>query len=166
MLVNTFWKILLKIIGVWILFLSLTLIPQYIAALSFTEDKLNIFNWTMLFLALIIYTIIIRLFIFKTEWIIQKLRLEESFQEERIDFNIKTPIVLNISIIIIGALIMIDAVPSFCSKLYAFFQQDLLFKDYPDSSWLILYFIKIIIGYLLLTNGKSFAKFIEHRTKE
>lgn len=165
MLVNTFWKILLKIIGLWILFLALTIMPQYIAALSFTQDKLNVLNWLMLFLALIIYTILTRLFIFKTEWIIEKLKLDESFQEDRIDFNSKGPIVLNVGIIILGCLILIDTVPVFCSKLYAFFQQDLLFKDYPDSNWLILYFIKLIIGYLLLTNGKNFANFIERRSK-
>jgi hypothetical protein len=164
MLVNTFWKILLKIIGLWILFLALTIMPQYIAALSFTQDKLNVLNWLMLFLALIIYTILTRLFIFKTEWIIEKLKLDESFQEDRIDFNSKGPIVLNVGIIILGCLILIDTVPVFCSKLYAFFRQDLLFNDYPDSNWLILYFIKLIIGYLLLTNGKNFANFIERRS--
>ncbi|MDR7371652.1 hypothetical protein [Flavobacterium aquidurense] len=166
MLINTFWKILLKIVGLWILFLSMTIIPQYFAALAFTDDKLNILNWVMLFLALITYTSIIRLFVFKTEWIIEKLKLNENFEEERIDVNIKTSTILTISIIILGGLILIETIPTFCSKLYAFSQQQFQFKDYTDSSWLIFYFIKLIIGYLLLTNGKNFTNFIERNSND
>lgn len=165
MLINTFWKIIIKIIGLWLLFGCISIIPQFFSTLSFTNGDLNfeslLLIWLMLFGAIIIYIFIIRLFLFKSEWIVDKLKLEKSFNEERINLEIKSSTVLTIAIIIIGGLTIIESLPSFCSTLFNFLQQKLLIKDYPDSCWLIFHFLKIIIGYLLLTNGKRFAKYIE-----
>ena len=47
-----------------------------------------------------------------------------------------------------------------------FYQQKNLLKDYRDTSWLIYHFLKIVVGYLLLTNGKNLSKFIEKETVE
>ncbi|KQS47413.1 hypothetical protein ASG38_08155 [Flavobacterium sp. Leaf359] len=115
---------------------------------------------------IIILVIIIWLFLFKTGWIIERLKLKDNFKEERIDITIKSTTVLTISIIIIGALILIESLPSFCSTLITFLQQKELLKDYPQTGWLIYHFIKIIIGYLLLTNAKNFTKFIEKESHE
>ncbi|RRQ45289.1 hypothetical protein [Chryseobacterium sp. SC28] len=170
MQINTFWKILLKIIGLLLLFSCISLIPQFYSTLSFTSGNLDTENllivWLMQILSVIIYILIIRLFLFKTEWLVEKLKLEKNFNEERIDVNIKSSTVLNIAIIVIGGLMITESFPNFCSALFHFLQQKTLFKDYPDSHWLIFHFIKIIIGYLLLTNGKRFAEYIEKESVE
>ena len=170
MLINTFWKILLKIIGLWILFSSISIIPQFFTTLSFVEGSINIIAllqvWGILLGSIVIYFIIIRIFLFKTDWIIQKLKLNQNFNEDRIDLNIKPAQVLTIVIIIMGALILIESVPMFISRIYDFLKQKTLFREYRDASWLIFYFIKAIIGYLLFTNGKYFAKFIEKNSEE
>jgi cytochrome bd-type quinol oxidase subunit 2 len=170
MLIKTFWKILIKIIGLWILFGCISVIPQFFSTVSFTDGNLNIESlmliWLMLFATIIVYILVIRLFLFKTDWIIEKLKLDKNFTEERIDLNIKSSTVLTIAIIIIGGLIITESLPNFCSRLFDFFQQKSLLKEYHDTSWLIYYFIKIIIGYLLLTNGKNLTKYIEKNSSE
>lgn len=170
MLIKTFWKILIKIIGLWILFGCISVVPQFFSTLSFTNGNLNIQSllliWLMLFASIIVYILVIRLFLFKTDWIIEKLKLDKNFTEERIDLNIQSSTVLTIAIIIIGGLILIECLPSFCSRLFDFFQQKSLLKEYHDTSWLIYYFLKIIIGYLLLTNGKNLTKYIERNSSE
>ncbi len=170
MLINTFWKIIIKIIGLWLLFSCISIIPQFSSTLSSTNGSLNfeslLYIWLMLFGSIAVYILIIRLFLFKAEWLVEKLKLEKNFNEEKIDLNIKSSTVLTIVIIIIGALTIIQSLPSFCSSLYNFLQQKMLFKDYPDSCWLIFHFLKTIIGYLLLTNGKRFAKYIEKESDE
>lgn len=167
MLINTFWKIVIKIIGLWLLFGCISIIPQFFSTLSFTNGSLNfeslLSTWLMLFAAIVVYILIIRLFLFKSEWIIDKLKLNKSFTEDKIDLEIKSVTVLTIAVIVIGGLTIIESLPSFCSTLFNFLQQKMLIKDYPDSYWLIYHFIKIIIGYLLLTNGKRFAKYIEKK---
>ena len=170
MLINTFWKILLKIVGLFLLFSCISLIPEFYSTLSFTNGDLNteslLMIWLMLFGAIILYTLIIRLFLFKTEWLVEKLKLEKNFNEERIDLNIKSSTVLTVAIIVIGGLMIAESLPNFCSGLFNFLQQGMLFKDYPDSSWLIYHFLKIIIGYLLLTNGKRLAEYIDKKSVE
>ena len=94
------------------------------------------------------------------------MKLNQNFNEERIDLNIKPAQVLTIAIIIMGALILIESVPTFITRLYDFLQQKELFPEYHEGSWLIFYFIKSIIGYLLLTNGKYFSKLIEKNSPE
>ena len=168
MLINTFWKILLKIVGLFILFSCISIIPQFYSTISFIDGNLNIENllliWLMLIASIVVYIIIIRLFLFKTEWLVEKLKLGKNFNEERIDLNIKSSTVLTIAIIVIGGLMLAESLPNFCSGLFNFLQQKTLFKDYLDSHWLIYHFLKIIIGYLLLTNGKRLTKYIEEES--
>ena len=165
MQIKTFWTILIKIIGLWILLNCISIIPQFFTTLSFTNGSLNLESllliWLMLFGSIFIYFLIIRVFLFKTNWIIEKLKLENNFTEERIDLKIKSSTVLTIAIIVFGGMILVDSLPSFFSRLFDFFQQKSLLKDYNHTSLLIYYFIKIIIGYLLLTNGKNLTKYIE-----
>ena len=170
MLINTFWKIIIRIIGLWLMFGCISIIPSFFSTLSFTNGSLNfgtlLFIWLTLFGAIIIYILIIRLFLFKTEWIIDKLKLERNFNEERINVVIESSAVLSIAIIVIGGLTIVESLPSFCSTLFNFLQQKMLFRDYPDSCWLIFHFLKLIIGYLLLTNGKKIAEYIDKKSEE
>ena len=170
MLIDTFWKLLLKIIGLWLLFSCISIIPQFLSTVSFVKGSIDfeslLLLWLMLFVTIVIYIMVLRIFLFKTAWIVEKLKLKNNFKEERIDLNIKSTTVLTIAIIVIGGLILAESLPSFCSRLINFFQQKELLKDYPETSWLIYYFIKIIIGYLLVTNAKNFTKYIEKENYE
>ena len=168
MQIITFWKIIIKIIGLWILLSCVSLIPKFFSTLSFTNGDLNseslMILWLILLVSIIIYILIIRLFLFKTDWIVEKLKLDNNFTEERIDLSIKSSTILTISIIVIGSLILVESLPSFCSSLFDFYQQKNMLKDYHETSWLIYHFIKIIIGFLLLTNGKVITKYIEKKS--
>lgn len=169
MLVNTFWKIILKIIGLWILFGSITIIPEFTTTLSFVDGRLDntaLFEvWGLLLITLVVYLLVVRTFVFKTDWIIEKLKLDKNFKEERIEINYSSSSVLTICIILIGSLILIEALPSFISRLFDFLTQKSQFKDYSGTSWLIYYFIKLILGYLLLTNEKTITNYIERKSK-
>jgi hypothetical protein len=170
MLIKTFWKILIKIIGLWILFGCISLIPQFFSTLSFTDGFLKVKSlitiWLMLFASILAYAFVIRLFLFKTDWIIEKLKLEKNFTEERIDIKISSTEILTISIIIIGGLIIVESLPLFFSRLIEFFQQKSQLKEYHETSWLVYYFVKLIIGYLLVTNGKNIAKYLAKNITE
>lgn len=170
MQIKTFWKILIKIIGLWILLSCVSMIPQFLSTLSFTNGDLNtktlMILWAVLLVAIIVYILVIRLFLFKTDWLIEKLKLEKNFTEERIDLNMKSSTILTIAIIVMGGLILVESLPSFGSRLFDFYQQKNILREYHETSWLIYYFIKIIIGYLLLTNAKKLASLIEKKAIE
>lgn len=101
-----------------------------------------------------IYFIILWLFVFKTEWLISKLKLERGFTEERIEFSIPRSTILSVSIIIIGGLVFVDSLSGFCKELFSYWQQKHLFVENSSSAWLILNSIKVILGYFLMTNSK------------
>ena len=168
--IKTFWKIVIKITGLWLLLCSLSLIPKFSTSLYFTNGKLDIGYlitlWLMLLVAITVYILMIRLFLFKTDWVIKKLQLEKNFTEERIDLNIKTVTILTIAIIVMGGLIIVESLPSFCSGLLDYYQQKILSQEYQSTYWLIYHFIKIIIAHLLLTNAKKLASLIEKKAVE
>lgn len=122
----------------------------------------------LLILTFLIYFFILRLFVFKTSWLIDKLHLDKGFTEEKFELNMHRSTILNIAIIIIGGLIFVDALPLFCNQLFTYFQQKSnsgLFGSNPTSAWIIFYFIKGIIGYLMMTNSNYITNFIEHKRR-
>lgn len=164
---KTFWIILIKILGLSILFSSLTVIPQFFLTLYSTFQNGNNYAEISFFLILIlfIYLLILRLFVLKPKWIIDKLKLEKNI-EEKIDFNIKASTILNISVAVIGGLMLAGSIPMLCETLFEFFRQSSLFIDFENSKWIVAYFLKSLIGYLLFTNSKAVTKLIFKQADE
>jgi hypothetical protein len=98
--------------------------------------------------------------VFNSDWLIDKLKLDKGFQEEKIDINITLKTVLTIATIVLGGLILVDALPMLCKQIIAFMQQQSMLREAPQFSWIIFYFVKALIGYLLMTNSKVVNGFI------
>lgn len=164
---KTFWIILIKILGLSILLSSLTVIPQFFSTIYSTFQNGNNYTEISFFLILIlfIYLLILRLFVLNPEWIIDKLKLEKNI-EERIELNIKASTILNISVAVIGGLMLAGSIPMLCETLFDFFRQSSLFIDFENSKWIVAYFLKSLIGYLLFTNSKAVTKFIFKQADE
>ena len=165
MKIETLWKIIIKLFGIWFLIESLYIIPQFTQTISYINREMNfeglIYTFVFLIASIVVYAIIIRFFLFKTEWIIEKLRLNQNYTEEIIDINIKSSTVITIAIIIIGGMTLVDSIPRLLSQIFEFLQQKILVKDYPKFSWIILQLLKSIFGYLLITKSKIITKYIE-----
>ena len=169
MTIRTFWTILLKIIGIYIVFGSLTVIPQFTSAMMLL-DAGNEFIVSMLIIlfTMAAYLFILRLFVFKTKWLINKLHLTKGFEEEKFEINIHRSTILKIAIIVIGGIMFIDSLPQFCRELFSYFQQKSIsgmFGENPTSSWIIFHFIKAFIGYLMMTNSTRVTNLIERQRK-
>jgi hypothetical protein len=158
----------MKILGIWLVLDSVTVIPQFFSTLFFTDpnDTAQSFALTaaLLLLTIGIYIFILRLFVFKTAWLIDKLHLDKGFNEERIDLNVQLSTVLTITTIVIGGLMFVDSLPQLCKQTFMFFQQKNMFRESPTSGWIIFHLVKTILGYLLMTNSKQVVAFIEKQT--
>jgi hypothetical protein len=165
MSIRTFWIIVIKILGLLLISGALVLVPQSISFVYYafkSGDLADVLSIVALNLILLfIYFIIIRLCLYKTNLIIDKLKLDKGFDTERIELNFDSTKVISIAIIVIGGYMLIQNIPILFKEFFIFFQQKVLFKDYPKSGWLIFYFFKAIIGYLLMTNSFRIAKFID-----
>ena len=171
MTIKSFWTIIIKILGIWLILSSLTVISQFISFLQFfgSSNNDNLFSLALplifILLTLLLYLLIIRLFVFKTDWIIDKLRLEKGFKEDRIDLNINHTTVLTIATIIIGGLIFVESFPQLCRQIFVFLQEDKMFRESKTSAWIIFQLVKTIIGYLLMTNSQVVVKFMDKEKK-
>jgi hypothetical protein len=170
---RTFWIIFIKILGLWLVLGSITVIPGFIGALSYygkDRDMRGILIWVFMFLLLLgIFAGILWLFVFKTEWIIDKLRLDKGFTEEKIDVNIHRSTIINIAIIVFGGLMLIDALPLLLKEVIQYYQEKEAYNRFtpsPRTGWLFLYFLKVIIGYFLVTYSRVVVNLIERQRKK
>ena len=168
MTIRTFWTIFIKILGIWLVLDSVTVIPQFFSTLFYVDpnDTAQSFSLTaaLLLLTIGIYIFILRLFVFKTAWLIDKLHLDKGFDEEKIDLNVQLSTVLTVTTIVIGGLMFVDSLPQLCKQTFVFFQQKNMFRESPTSGWIIFHLVKTILGYLLMTNSKQVVAFIEKQT--
>ncbi|MGQ1947870.1 hypothetical protein ACT3CD_12305 [Geofilum sp. OHC36d9] len=167
MTIRTFWILFLKVLGIWLVLSGLTTIPQFIGAISFFGDNSQdnffavIYILALLLIVVGAYFVIMKLFIFNSTWIIDKLKLDKGIKEEKIDMSISLKTILTISTIVIGGLILVDALPMLCKYFFTFIQQESLFRDAPQSNWIIFYSLKAFIGYLIMTNSKLITDYIK-----
>ena len=113
-----------------------------------------------------LYFVVLKLFVFNSNWIIDKLKLDKGFQEEKIDLSITLKTVLTIATIVIGGIIFVDALPMLCKQIFTFMQQKSIFREDPQFMWIIFYSVKALIGYLIMTNSKLVIDFIHKKTED
>lgn len=172
MTIRTFWTLFLKILGIWLILSGFTVIPQFTSAFAFFGESNQdnffaaIYIIGLLLLTIGLYFVILKLLVFNSNWVIDKLKLDKGFQEENIDLNLKLKTVLAISTIVIGGLILVDALPMLCKQIFSFVQQKSVFREDPQFSWIVFYFIKTLIGYLLMTNSHLVINYIDKKTKD
>lgn len=163
---TSFWKIFFKILGVWLIVQSFTILTQLFSSIFFffTEQADSyLYLIISLFLLIIVYVTILWFFILKPEIIIKKLKLDKGFTEEKIEFEIKQSTVLTIAIVILGGLMFVEALPSLIRNLYSFIQQKASFVQSPSTANLFADIVKAVFGYLIMTNSDFILKFINNQ---
>jgi len=175
---RTFWAILIKIMGVYAIMQSLIAIPQFLNTMEYffsaspiTGSALSLLNGLSYAIILIgIYVLIIRYTIFKTDWVINKLKLDTGYEDERLEFNIHRSTLLKIVVMIIGGWLLIDSLPILCVQVFSYLQGREQyggnFTQNPASKYLIIYSIKSTIGYFMLTCSRMVVNFIEVRRRK
>lgn len=165
MSIKTFWTILIKILGLLLILGALIVVPQWLyslyAAYQTGDNESFIILSSIILIVFLIYFFIFRFCIYKTSWVIEKLKLDKGFESDFIELNSNENKIISIAIIVIGALMFEESIPVLFRQIFVFFQQESLFKDYPESGWMIFNFIKVLIGYLLMTNSFKIAKLID-----
>lgn len=172
MAIKSFWIIILRVMGIWLLIDSLGVISQFFSSVfllfsgSDYRDPGVIIAFIALLIVIFIYFLCFRLFIFKPDWLIRKLNLEQDFDEEKLDFNIPRETVIRIACIVTGAILLTDSLPQLVYRLFGFFQQQSLFKDSPHTGWILLELGKCVIAYFLIANNQVFSRFVISKSKE
>lgn len=162
---KTLFNIILKIIGIFFIGDTIIALPQLITSLGYfisgDFDKgfalLPVALWTLCAVIIVPYYLI-----FRSNFLIEKLKLDKGIEEDTIQLNIHYSTVLSISIIVLGGLILKDEIPYFLKQFFAFFQIRVSSDGFVDSDpyYILLPGIKIILGYALLSNHSRIAGWI------
>jgi hypothetical protein len=173
---RSFFSIVIKVIAIYLILASLSLIPQMFGTIMFWFQPSYggvhagelLVGILILLLAAGFYIFFLRLCLFKTDWIIDKLHLDQGFDEERFELNIHRSTVLKIAVIVIGAIMIVDSFPMLCKQLYSFIPSNephTVFGDNPSKGWIIYYFAKFFIGFSLMSANRPIVNYIERKRK-
>lgn len=166
MSIRSFWTIFIKIVGIWLVFSSLTVVPQAIFTLltSYFPDSregLLMLLVPVVLLTVGIYIYILTIFVFKTSWFIDKLKLDKGFADERLDLNIHRSTVLSVAVIVIGGVLFLDSLPLFLRLFFKEIQQHNITGEQFESEWVIFYFVKTMLGYIVMIKNKEIVRRID-----
>jgi len=165
------FTIILKVLGLFFIRDFLALLPQVYAVFLIISDETTMREaiWTFVFtvIEVFVYGLVSYCLIFKTGFVIYKLKLDKGFDQETIGLNIHRSTVLSISIIVIGGLLVVDEIPILCRQLFTYFQQKRLSygMTHPQIAYSVISAVKIIIGLLLMGNQRLLVNFIERKRK-
>jgi hypothetical protein len=166
-----FWTIFLKIFGLYLIWETLILLPAFLSSfiLIARMDVASFFTASSAIAFIILFFIfIVRYCIFRTEKIIEKLRLEKGFTIENLEIKANRSSLLSIAIIVLGGLMLADALPSMAYNLFYYFQHSNSyggFKDNHASPYVISNLLKMVLGYLMVTESQLIINFIEKKRK-
>ncbi len=170
---RSFFTILLKLLGIYLLFQGILLLPQAVGSMfmyaSYAEggwgDALMV--TLVIVLAVLIFLAILYGCIFKTDLIIDTFRLDRNFAEEKFELSIHRSTVLRIAVIVLGGVIFVDALPDLCRNVFSFFQmKDVTLMEYQNGGWMIFDFVKTLLGWFLMSNSRTAVNMIERQRKK
>lgn len=167
MTVRSFWNIVIKIIGLFLVLDFVQVAFQLFSTYGFywiSRENYNVEVILIVVVVLVLYLLALRVLFFKTNWIISKLKLDQGFLEDKFEFNIHRSVVLKISIIIVGAILLIESIPQLVQEIKLYLQ----IQDFNEVSknWIAFYFVKFMIGYFLLTTSNRLTNFIELKRRQ
>lgn len=172
MTVRNVFNIILKILGIFFIKDILATLPQLLSIILYLtkSDTVGEAIWTLAttVLILLVYGLVSYYLIFKSDLIIQKLKLDKGFNPETIPLNMHRSTILSISVIVIGGLIIAEEIPNLCQQLFAYFQEKRMTygQTNPSISYSVLAGTKIIIGLLLIGNQRRIVNFIELKRRD
>jgi len=168
---RTLWTITLKIFGLYIFLQVLYALPLIFQAIAFFDGNNAPVSMGMIAQALFlisIYLFLIIAFIFRTDWLINALRLNKGITEEKLELNMHRSTVLKIAIIISGLLLFIESVPLLLRGLFEYYQEMNVFsgfKHYPKGGFVIFQLVKVLISFFMITSSRLIVNFIERKRK-
>ena len=169
---KSLFNLVLKILGIYLIVDALAVLPQLLSSFLYFSraDSIREGIWTLLLTVIIVFVYLLCAYylIFKSDLLIQKLKLDKGFDQDVIPLNTHRSTILSIAIIVIGGLILVDEIPYFCRALFNYFQEKRMTygQTKPQIAYAILSGTKIIIGYLLVVHQRWIVNFIERQRKK
>ena len=174
MTAKSLFNIVLKILGIYFIKDIIIAIPSVFGVLyefGNADFSSALSSFLISAATLFIYCFIVYYLVFKTDWIIEKLKLLEKIPEDPIPLNIHRSTVLSITVLIVGLLLITQAIPQLIRGLSKWYQYNKAVRGMFNSmqpfdySIILVYVAEIIIGLLLIGNQRLIVNYIESKQR-
>lgn len=154
-----FFILIIKVFGLFSVVTSLfSGLPSNI---SFAITEIDALSILWIVMAIVIVVGLFVALIFKADKVVQLLKLDKGFDDEKIEIgNLKPTDIIRIGTFIIGGLLILDNIPAFLSHSLFAFKRNVVGLEYNSQEkfhWAVSG-LNLIIGFLLLTNYDFVAK--------
>lgn len=161
-----FFRLIIKFFGLYSGVLAVfTVIPNNISNILIQFD----ITVALFIIGSILIVILLFLFlIFKADLIIDILKLDKGFDDDKIQFeNLSTESIVKIAIFLIGGFLIIDYLPNFLNYTLQAFRRNIQSSEYSNIpvnyfNWIISG-INIFLGYILITNYKVISNYLDKK---
>lgn len=158
-----FFRLLIKVFTLYSVVISIfTLFPQLILL----NQMLNNAEIVLVYIACLLIVVLISYILVKyTDKIIDFLRLDKEFDNDQIIIgNLDTLSIFKFTIILIGGFMIVENFPKLLMDILNEFKFRITSNPFQtheiDYFWLGVRFLNLLFGYLLITNCKTVAKFL------
>ncbi len=158
-----FFRIIIKLFGLYFLIGSISNIFSYVSMYQY-ENIIDIISLLPTFVLIALLFLIFFILVLKSDSIINLLNLDKGYDNDKIVItNFSDSMIIKIALILIGSYLIIDTLPGFLTQCFYFFKGRVgastisVEVNFPS---LIGLGIRILIGYLLVSNYKSLGKFL------
>jgi hypothetical protein len=171
------FNVILKVFGLFFLREIINTIPEVVSSafryFGISDIGPIIATLVVSLIILAFYAFLVIQLLFKTNKVIDVLKLDQGFAEEELSsdqkdefpIGLSSTTILTIALIVTGGVILTDEIPDFCRHFYLYFKQSGIRYNpvKPDASYMVFSAAKIIIGLLILGERKRIVDFIENR---
>ena len=159
--------LIIKLFGLYMI--ASSLFNWLVFNFSFAMNDTNMLSILWMIGALAIMLGLLVLLIFKSDKVVNLLKLDKNFDDERVEIGNLNPIsIAKLALVIIGGLMVLNNIPLFLSQMLFALKRDSMGTVFQPNSYtnLVSIGIKILIGFLILTNTNSLSKFLKLSEKD
>ncbi len=170
MSIRTFWLIFLKVIGIFLLYSSLSVIPSLAAVPMMlgmgAQLEETIVPLIIILVSAAVYGLLVYLFLFRSGYILKLLKLEDDFDEDSIELEVQPVTILTFAAILIGGIMVVTGLPTLVKEIIACISTSHLYGAQPSLGWTLYYLTQCVLGFLLIFKNKWVVDFIENRAND
>ena len=177
---KSFFIIVIKIIGLYFLIDILRVVPQFLSTLTmlFRGDALSASIGLIVSVLLVgVYLLLVKYILFNPDKIVDKLRLDKNFDEEKLELNIHRSTVIKVGVIIVGGVTLLDYFVPLILNIYSYIkalnQGEMMgmldtFSGNTSINTMDLVHggIMTLLGYFLIANSNTITNWIERQRKK
>ena len=168
---RSLFNIILKVIGIFfiknLLIELANILPALVQFTSHEPDygSFNLMSLVIVLLECLVYLFITYLLLFKANWIINKLKLDQGFHQHEFNLNIHRSTILRIAIIVVGSLIIVDSLPLLVQQLIYYIRMKKENVPNIKIDYVVLHTAKLLIGIFLVAYQRTLVNLIEYKQR-